>query len=134
MMTSERGSLRRLQLTLALLMLWEAVSLVTEMSFGGPLFKASGGDIGGALGGRGAFSGQALVFLAIYFYGLVRGPLRHPGVLWVGLIEQAAAALFGIYHLVIGDLKVEATIAPVAVSVALLALLLVNMPRNTSAS
>ncbi len=134
MMTVERGSSRRLQLILALLILWESISLVAEMSFGGPLFETAGDDIGGVLGGRGAFAGQHLVFLIVYAYALLRGPLRHAGVLWIGVLEQGAGALFGVYHLAVGDLDVEAAIAPILVAAAFLVLLLLHMPRNTAAT
>jgi hypothetical protein len=68
--------------------------------------------------------------IAVYFYGNVRNPIRHPGVLGVGIVEQAAAILVSLYHVVGNDLKIEGAILTVVVSVVLLALLVVNMPRG----
>jgi len=135
MRTSEASrGLRRLQLVLLLMIVWEVLAIVAELTFGGPLFKISDGEIGGIIGGRGGFSGLALVPLAIYAYVLLRGPLRFAGLLWVGVLEQGAAALFIVYHLAVGVVKFEASIAPLIVSGGLVILLLVNMPRNEASS
>jgi|SRR3990172_2111715 len=122
---------RRLQLLLLLLILWDALALVAELSFGGPLFETSGDDIGGVLAGRGSFGGAAAVLLLAYVYALARGPLRHRGVLWLGVLEQAATGLFSAFHVAVGDMDVEAAIVPIVVSGALFVLLLLNMPRQT---
>lgn len=123
---------RRLQLLLLVLIFWDALALAAEVSFGGPLFKISGDKIGGVLAGRGSFGGAALVFLLAYVYGLVRNPLRHRGVLWLGVLEQAGAALFSAFHVLVGDMGVEAGIVPIVVSGALFVLLLLNMPRQVT--
>ena len=123
---------RRLQFLLLLLIVWDALALAAELSFGGPLFEPSDGEIGGFLAARGSFGGAALVPLVAYIYGFVRGPLRHRGVLWLGVIEQGATALFAVYHTAVGDIDFEGMVLPLAVAAALLVLLLTNMPRQTT--
>ena len=123
---------RRLQFLLLLLIVWDALALAAELSFGGPLFEPSDGEIGGFLAARGSFGGAALVPLVAYLYGFARGPLRHRGVLWLGVIEQGATALFAVYHAALGDIDFEGMVLPLAVAAALLVLLLTNMPRQTS--
>jgi hypothetical protein len=124
------GPLRRLQILLVLMLLWDLLALLASLSFGGALMKIDGDEIGGVLAAKLSFSGAALVPIAVYFYGLVRNPLRHPGVLWVGMIEQGAAVLFALYHVVAGDIAVEGAVLTVVVSTALLALLLVTVARG----
>src|SRR3989304_227157 len=52
---------RRLQFLLLLLIVWDALALAAELSFGGPLFEPSDGAIGGLLaGGRAAPSAAPL--------------------------------------------------------------------------
>jgi len=116
---------------LLLMILWEMLNLVAELSFGGPLFKVSGDDqIGGLLGGRGSLSGAALAPLALYVYAFMRGPLRNRGALLIGAIEQVAVVLFAFYHLAAKDVKAGAVVLPVTISVVLLVLLLINLPRE----
>jgi hypothetical protein len=124
------GTLRRLQILLLLMLLWDLVAVLAALSFGSTLMRIEGDEVGGILAARVSFSGAALVPMGVYFYGMVRNPLRHPGVLWVGIIEQAAAAILSIYHVVGGDIEPEGAVLTVVVSVVLLALLLVNMPRG----
>jgi len=121
---------RRLQLILLLLIAWDVLALLAELSFGGPLLKISGDEIGGFLAARGSFSGAALVPVGLYTYALVRGPLRHRNILWVAVIEQGAAALFAVYHVALNHVAVEGGILPLVVSLGLLVLLLVSMPRG----
>ena len=123
-------SLRRLQALLVLMILWDLLTVLAAFSFGSALMKIDGDEIGGLLAAKASFSGAGLVPVAVYFYGIVRGPIRHPGVLWVGVVEQAAAIFASLYHVVANDLKLEGAILTVAVSIALLALLLANMPRG----
>lgn len=124
------ANLRRLQVLLLLMLLWDLLALLAAFSFGSALMKIDGDEIGGYLGAKTSLSGAALVPIAVYFYGLVRSPVRHPGVLWVGVVEQAAVVLAGLYHVVAGDLALEAAIVPVVVSIVLLVLLLANMMRG----
>jgi hypothetical protein len=122
--------LRRLQVLLVLMLLWDLLALFAALSFGSALMKIDGDEISGFLGAKVSLSGAALVPVAIYFYGLVRSPVRHPGVIWVGVIEQAAVVLFGLYHLGTGDLAVQGAVLPIVVSLVLLVLLLANMVRG----
>jgi hypothetical protein len=124
------ANLRRLQVLLLLMLLWDLFAVLAAFSFGSALMKIDGDEIGGLLGAKTSFSGAGIVFVGVYFYGIVRNPIRHPGVLGVGVVEQAAAILASLYHVVTNDLKPEAAILTVVMSVVLLALLLVNMPRG----
>lgn len=122
--------LRRLQTLLLLMLLWDLLAVFAALSFGSGLMQIDGEEIGGILGAKTSLSGAGLVPVAVYFYGIVRNPIRHPGVVWVGVIEQAAAILVSLYHVVGEDLKLEGAILTVVVSVIFLALLLVNIPRG----
>jgi nitrate/nitrite transporter NarK len=124
----------RVRAILLLLIAWDALGLVAEFTFGRALFKVSDGQIGGIIGGHGAFGGAMAVPLALYIYALVRGPLRYRGLLWVAVLEQAVLALTTVYHLAVDDLKFESGIGPLAVSLILVALLLLNMPRDRTTS
>jgi hypothetical protein len=121
---------RRLQLVLLLLIAWDIIALLAELSFGGPLFKISGDEIGGFLAARGSFSGAALVPIGLYLYALVRGPLRHRNILWVAVLELGAASLFAVYHVALNQVELEGTVVPLVVSLGLLVFLLVSMPRS----
>jgi hypothetical protein len=85
------------------------------------------------MGGRGAVSGVTVVPLALYVYALVRGPLRHTGILWVGVVEQGAGALFVVFHASAGHLTTGAALLPLLVCLALTTLLLITLPRGNSA-
>jgi hypothetical protein len=85
--------LRRLQGLLVLMLLWDVFALLAALSFGSALMKIDGDEIGGVLAARTSFSGPALVPIAVYFYGIVRNPLRHTGVLWVGVVEGCCSAV-----------------------------------------
>jgi hypothetical protein len=123
---------RALQFILLLLILWDVVGVLTELSFSSGLFEfEADGDISGVLAARGSFSGAALVTLMIYFYGLVRGPMRHLNVFWVGALEQACIVLFGVYHTASGDMDVSGLIVPAAISGALFVFILINLPRGS---
>lgn len=122
------AQLRRLQLLLVLMILWDVVGLIAELSFGGPLVKIDNDAIGGVLGARASLSGAAIVPIGLYFYALVRGPQRHRGVLWCAALEQGGAALFGVYHIAADDIDVGASIGPIVVALVLLVLVLINMP------
>ena len=121
---------RRLQLLLVLLIAWDVLAIIAELSFGGFLFDASDGEITGLLGARGGFNGLPVVMIAAYAYCLARGPVRHRGVLWLAAIEQGAGTLFAVYHLATGDVRFEAAIVPLVVSAGLFVLVLVHMPRG----
>ncbi len=126
------AQLRRLQTLLLLMLLWDLLTVLAAFSFGSALMKIDGTEIGGLLGAKASFSGAGLIPVSVYFYGIVRNPIRHPGVLWVGVVEQAAAILASLYYVVGNDLKLEAAIVTIVISVVFLALLLVNMPRGDS--
>jgi hypothetical protein len=126
------AQLRRLQTLLVLMLLWDLIALLASFSFGGVLMKIDGDEIGGLIGAKASFSGAGLIPIAVYFYGIVRNPLRHPGVLWIAAVEQAAAILVSLYYVASDDLKPEAALVTVVVSVLLLSLLLINMPRGDS--
>ena len=120
----------RLQLVLLLLILWNVVALLAELSFGGPLLKVSDGKIGGLLAARGSVSGAVVVPLALYIYALVRGPMRYRGLVWIGVLEQSMIIVFGIYHVIADDITAEGAILPIAISGFLVFLLLTSMPRG----
>lgn len=125
---------RRLQLVLLLVLLWDLLALIAALSFGGPLMKISDGEIGGVLAARASFSGVTVVPIGLYLYAIVRGPLRHRGVLWLAVLEQAAATLFAVYHVAANDIEVEGAALPLVVAGALLMLLLLSFPRGQTAS
>jgi hypothetical protein len=115
------------------MLVWETLLLAAELSFGGPLFKTSGDDLSGLVGGRAGFGGLTVVPFAIYLFAFLRGPSRHPALLWLGVLEHAAALLLTVFHIAAGDLKVEGTIIPAVVSACFVLLLLTHMPRPTRA-
>jgi hypothetical protein len=123
-------STRRLQSILLLLILWDILAVLAELSFGGPLFKIDGDEIGGILAARGSFGGPALVLIWLYMYAFVRGPIRHRSILWLGALEQAAVVMFGIYHVARGHIAIEGLAAPGLVSLLLAVIILVNLPRD----
>ena len=123
------AQLRRLQLLLMAMILWDVLAVIAALSFGGPLAEIDEDRIGGVLAARASFSGAALVPIVLYLYALARNPLRHRGVIWAGVVEQGAAALFAVYHVAVKDINVEGMIAPLVVALLLMAGLLINMPR-----
>ncbi len=122
------AQLRRLQLLLLLMILWDLLALAGELSFGGPLIKLEEGEIQGVLGARASFGGAAVLPIGLYFYALVRGPARQRFVLWCAALEQGSAALFGVYHIAADDIGLGSALAPLIVALVLLVLVLVNMP------
>ena|SRR5438876_1210922 len=124
----------RLQVVLLLLIVWDVLGIAAELTFGGPLFKFSGSKIDGLLGARGGFNGALFIPLAVYAYALVRGTGSRGGLLWVAVIEQLTGALLGVYHVASGDVRFGAAIAQLAVSLALLVVVLLNMPREPATS
>src|SRR6266540_5702038 len=116
----------RLQVVLLLLIVWDVLGIAAEITFGGPLFKLTGGKIDGLLGARGAFNGGLFVPLAVYGYAFVRGAGRG-GVLWVAVVEQLTAALFAVYHVASADVRFGAAVAQLAVSLVLLVVVLLSM-------
>ncbi len=127
---SRRGVQRRLQLILVLMITWEALGLLAELTFGGPLFKVSGAKADGFLAAHGSFGAAMVVPLTLYVYAFVRGPLRYRGLLWVGVLEHSLAGLAASYHLLMNDIETDAMLLPLVVSVALVVLLLTNIPRG----
>ena len=131
-----RGLSPRLGLKTVLLLLiaWDVIGLLAELSFGGPLFKVHGDKIGGVLAARGSTSGALVVPLTLYVYAFIRGPLRYRGLLWVGVLEQAMVVLFAVYHAAAGHVVAEGALVPIVASSILVILLLVNMPREQETS
>ena len=127
---SSSQTTRKLQLLLLAMIAWDLLALVAEVSFGGPLLRIEGDKIGGLLAARGSLGGAAAVAIVLYLYALIRGPIRHRGVLWAGVVEQGAGALAAVFHATAGDVKTTGMIAPLVVSVTLLVLLLLSMPRG----
>jgi hypothetical protein len=121
---------RRLHFVLLLLILWDVIGLVAELSFGSFLVQVSDNEIEGALGSRVSLSGASLVPLAVYVFMLARGPIRHRNLIWVAVVEQGAAAFFAVFHIAAGDIEVTYAAIPLAVSIGLLVLVLMNMPRQ----
>jgi hypothetical protein len=119
-----------LQIVLLLMIAWEGLLLASELSFGSALFDIDGGQVSGILGARGAFSGAPVILIAMYGFCLTRGPLRHPSILLIGALEQVAAILFGAYHVAVNDIELGSYLFPLGVSLAFLALLIINMPRG----
>jgi hypothetical protein len=124
----------RLQSVLLLLIIWDVLGLLAELSFGGPLLKISDGKISGLLAARGSLGGALVVPLTLYIYALVRGPMRYRGLVWIGVLEQSMVLVFAVYHAVADDIKVGGAILPAVVSGALVVLLLLNMPRGQETS
>jgi hypothetical protein len=122
------AQLRRLQLLLLLMILWDLLALAGELSFGGPLIKLDEGEIEGFLGARASFAGAAVLPIGLYFYALVRGPVRHRFVLWCAALEQGSAVLFGVYHVAADDIDLGPAMVPVIVALVLLVFVLINMP------
>ena len=121
---------RRLQLVLLLMIAWEALLLVSELSFGSSLFEIDGEQVSGVLGARGSLSGASVIPIALYGFAFTRGPLRHPSILLVGAIEQVAVIVFGAYHVLVNDIEASSYVVPLAVSLAFLTLILINLPRG----
>jgi hypothetical protein len=121
--------LRRLQLFLLVMILWDLLAIAGELSFGGPLIKLNDGEIDGVLGARASFAGAAVMPIGLYLYALVRGAARHRFVLWCAALEQGSAALFGVYHVAASDIDLAPALVPLVVSITLLVLVLVNMPN-----
>jgi hypothetical protein len=121
---------RRLQLVLLLMIVWEALLLVSELTFGSSLFEIDGDQVGGVLGARGALSGAAVVPIALYGFAVTRGPLRHPSILLIAALEQVAAIVFGGYHVLVDDIEAGSYVVPLAVSLAFLTLIVINTPRG----
>jgi hypothetical protein len=132
MRTQDRvpGQTRRLQILLLLLIFWDVLAIAAELSFGSALFRVDEGEIEGYVAVRGSFGGAALVTAVMYLYALVRGPVRHRGVLWAGVVQQGAAALFGVYHVAAGDIAFQGLALTLVISLALMVLLLLSMPRT----
>ena len=124
----------RLKLVLILLIAWDVIGLLAELSFGSALMHISDDRIGGLLAARGSLSGALVVPLALYIYALLRGPMRYVGLVWIGVLEQSMVVVFAIFHIGARDVKVEGAILPIVVSLALVVLLLVNMPRGQTTS
>lgn len=120
---------QRLRLILFLMIIWEAIAIITELSFGGFLFDISGNKIGGYLAGRGSFAGAAVMPMFIYIYAL-RAPLRYRGLLYLAVLENAAAILFSLFHLAVGDLEAQGVIPTMVVSACFLVAFLLNLPRG----
>jgi uncharacterized BrkB/YihY/UPF0761 family membrane protein len=122
------AQLRRLQILLLLMILWNLLAVLAELSFGNGLMQIEGDKVGGLLAVRTSFAGAALVPMAVYLYGMVRNPMRHRGVILVAIVEQAAAALFAVYHVATNDIETDSAVLAVVVALVLLFLLLVNIP------
>jgi hypothetical protein len=123
-------STSRLRLLLLAMIAWDLLAVAAELSFGSPLLKIEGNKLGGLLAARASMGGATVVTAVMYFYALVRGPVRHRGVLWAGVVELVAGALFAVYHVAIGDIELGGAVLPLVVSLALLIGLLISMPRS----
>ena len=120
---------QRLRVILFLMIIWEALAIITELSFGEPLFEISGDKISGFLAARGSFAGAAVMPMFIYIYAL-RAPLRYRGLLYLAVLENATAILFSVFHLAVGDLEAQGVIATMLISAIFLAAFLLNLPRG----
>lgn len=120
---------QRLRLILFLMIIWEALAVVAELSFGGFLFEISGEKISGFLAARGSFAGAALLPMFIYIYAL-RAPLRYRGLLYLAVLENATAILFSLFHLAVGDLEAQGVVATMVISAVFLLAFLLNLPRG----
>src|SRR5262245_48254756 len=121
---------QRLRLLLFLMVIWEALAIIAELSFGGFLFEISGHKISGFLAGRGSFGGAAILPMFIYIYAL-RAPLRYRGLLYLAVLENAATILFCLFHLAVGDVEAQGVVGVMAVSAVLLVAFLLNLPRGS---
>lgn len=120
---------QRLRLLLFLMVVWHGLAIITELSFGGPLFEISGDKVGGFLAALGSFSGAAVMPMFIYIYAL-RAPLRYRGLLYLAVLENAAALLFCVYHLAVGNVEGQAVVATMVVSAVFVIAFLLNLPRG----
>jgi hypothetical protein len=127
--TSLTSIVQRLRLILFLMIIWEALAIVSELSFGSFLFEISGDKISGILAGRGSFGGAAVMPMFIYIYAL-RAPLRYRGLLYLAMLENAAAILFCVFHLAVGNLEVQGAFLTMVVSAIFLVAFLLNLPRG----
>jgi hypothetical protein len=120
---------QRLRLILFLMIIWEALAVIAELSFGSFLFEISGDKISGILAGRGSFGGAAVMPMFIYIYAL-RAPLRYRGLLYLAMLENAAAILFCVFHLAVGNVEVQGAFLTMVVSAIFLVAFLLNLPRG----
>ena len=93
--------------------------MVAELGFGSELLNITGDKIGGLLGGRGALGGALVIPLVVYSYALFKGAAHYRPALWLAVVEQAATALFDVYHLARSDLRFGAALFPLVVSLTL---------------
>ena len=120
---------QRLRLLLFLMIVWEGLAIIAELSFGTFFFEISGDKISGLLAGRGSFGGAAVMPMFIYIYAL-RSPLRYRGLLYLAVLENASALLFCVYHLAVGDIEGPSVVPTMAVSAAFVVAFLLNLPRG----
>ncbi|GBD14164.1 hypothetical protein HRbin25_00032 [bacterium HR25] len=109
---------------------WDILAAVAEFFASGAFFLGLGErELNGVLAGR-VLSWQSIPLAVVYLY-VSRRPAAYPRIFWLALIEQSAAIAANIYHFGAGDLALRSILLPVAVSAALLALVILNIfPRE----
>ena len=122
----DAGSQARLQAVLVLLGGWNLLTFVLELT--GSRFLEVGG-VDGLLGAR-ALSGSAAVLGVAYLYA-ARNPIRYRFVLWMASVEQIIALFATAFHWTVDDLSASESVLTILVAGVFLALLIVNMPRQT---
>ena len=126
---SALSSLRRLQLGLVLLAIWELLGALAQFFMDSFLLRA---HPEGILAGR-AFGGDLLVLAVLYIY-VARDPLRYRAVIWLAVIEQLAAIVFGVFHLASDNITKGGLILPIFVPMGFLIYLLLHYPRGEEAN
>lgn len=116
----------RLQLLLVLLAAWDMLAFALQLT--DSRFLALG-DIDGVLGAR-AVSGATAVLAISYLYA-ARNPVRYRFITWMASLEQVVAVFSIAFHWARGNVGAGEAIVPILVSAAFLALLIVNLPRQT---
>jgi hypothetical protein len=116
----------RLQLLLILLAAWDALAFVLELTSARFLDI---GSIDGLLGAR-AVGGSTLVLAIAYLYA-ARNPVRYRFIIWLASLEQVVAIFSIGFHWARGDVGAGESVVPMVIAAGFLALLAVNLPRQT---
>lgn len=120
------NTLQRPRIMLLLLVAWSAVGVLTEFFTNSGIFlNLHDRELDGLLGAR-ALSWQGIPLGLLYLFAF-RNPVRYPGIFVIALVDQVAVIAAAFYHLGAGDFGGESIIIPVAVSGALLFLIVLHL-------
>ncbi len=122
-------TLQRPRILLLLLAAWAILGALTEI-FSDSFLLELKREADGVLAGR-ALGGEAIALATLYLWA-ARDPGSYRFVLWVALVEQAAAITLDFYHWGADDVGLESIILPIAVAAGFLFLLVPNLvqPRE----